>query len=116
LSRRPALVRTDPALPFGLFLPPAPATAQPPKKIDFVHDIVPILKARCAECHTNGTYKSGLSLDTREALLKTEAVVPRKSAASELLKRVRSGDKDFLMPPQGPPLSPRQIALPHTCI
>jgi hypothetical protein len=28
-----------------------------PAKIDFAHDIVPILKARCAECHTNGKYK-----------------------------------------------------------
>ena len=33
------------------------------KKVDFGHDVVPILKARCAECHTNGKYKGSLSLD-----------------------------------------------------
>ena len=42
-----------------------PAAAQP-AKIDFAHDIVPLLKARCAECHTNGKYKGSFSLDTRE--------------------------------------------------
>src|SRR4051812_34960085 len=67
----------------------APALADPPR-IDFAHDIVPILKARCAECHTNGTYKGGLSFDTREALLKGKAAVPGESAASELIKRVIS--------------------------
>src|SRR5205809_1058656 len=54
----------------------APARAEAPKKIDFAHDIVPILKARCAECHTNGKYKGSLSLDTRADLLKSKAVVP----------------------------------------
>src|SRR6058998_795645 len=94
----------------GFFL----ATRAPgdePKKIDFVHDIVPILKARCAECHTNGKYKGGLSLDTRAQLLKKKAVVPGRSSASELVKRVSSNDRDFRMPPKGEALPPDQIAL-----
>ena len=33
---------------------------QPSTKTDFAHDVVPILKSRCAKCHTNGTYKGGL--------------------------------------------------------
>ena len=37
------------------------------QEIDFAHDIVPILKARCAECHTNGKRKGDVALDTREA-------------------------------------------------
>jgi hypothetical protein len=85
--------------------------AQPPRKVDFVHEIAPILKTRCAECHTNGKYKGGLSLDTREALLKTKAVVPGKSAVSELYKRVTSDDREFRMPPKGKPLSPAEVAL-----
>ena len=48
----------------------APLHAGEPKKIDFVHDIAPIIKARCAACHTNGKYKAGVSFDTREELLK----------------------------------------------
>src|SRR5437764_9904138 len=80
-------------------------------RIDFAHDIMPLLKARCAECHTNGKYKAGLSFDTREELLKGKAVVPGKSAASELFKRVSSKDKDFRMPPKGEPLSPKEVEL-----
>ena len=44
------------------------------KKIDFVHDIAPILKARCVECHANGKYKAGVSFDTREDLLKSKEI------------------------------------------
>src|SRR4051794_14051432 len=79
-----------------------PAFAQPPeKKVDFAHDVVPILKARCAKCHTNGTYKGSLSLDTRESLLRKKAATPGKSADSEMIKRVTSDEKDFRMPPEG---------------
>jgi hypothetical protein len=81
------------------------------KKIDFVHDIAPIIKARCAECHTNGKYKGSLSLETRQALLKAKVVVPGKSAASELVKRITSSDPDERMPSKGKPLSAREIAL-----
>jgi hypothetical protein len=90
---------------------PVPSWAQPSAKIDFAHDIVPILKARCAECHTNGKYKGGLSLDTREALLKKKAVVPGKSGASELFRRITSSDPEERMPSKREPLSAKQIAL-----
>src|SRR5437588_1484354 len=93
-------------------LAPRPAPAQaPPKKVDFAHDIVPLLKARCAECHTNGKYKGSQSLDTRADLVKTRAAVPRKSADSELIRRVATKDPDERMPPKGPPLSVREIDL-----
>src|SRR5437868_15075591 len=87
------------------------AGAQPPKKIDFAHDVIPLLKARCAECHTSGKYKGSFSLDTREDVLKAKAVVPGKSAASELIKRVTSTDKDVRMPAKGEPLTAKEIAL-----
>ena len=83
-----------------LSLTAAPA-ADPPKAVDFAHDVVPILKARCAECHTNGKYKGSLSLDTRADVLKSKAVVPGKAATSELIKRVTSNDADEQMPPKG---------------
>src|SRR5258707_606353 len=87
-----------------------PARADAPK-IDFSHDIVPILKARCAACHTNGKYKGSFSLDTRDEILKQQAVVPGKSAASELFKRVTSTDPKVRMPAKGEPLTAKQIAL-----
>jgi len=49
---------------FALFLA-LPCAAQDKKPVDFAHEVVPILKAKCAKCHTNGTYKSALSFDTR---------------------------------------------------
>jgi len=89
----------------------SPAMAQTPKKVDFAHDIVPLLKARCAECHTNGKYKGSFSLDTREAILKKKAVVPGKSAESELVKRITSDDPEQRMPSKGERLPAREIDL-----
>ncbi len=39
--------RLTPAL-IALAVLTSPGLAQPPKKVDFAHDIVPLLKARCA--------------------------------------------------------------------
>lgn len=89
---------------------------QPSAKTDFAHDIVPILKSRCAKCHTNGTYKGGLSFDTREELLKAKVVVPGKSAESEIIMRVISKDKEMRMPPQGEPLTEKEVAVLKTWI
>jgi mono/diheme cytochrome c family protein len=89
---------------------PVPAAAQKP--IDFAHDIVPIIKARCAECHTNGKYKGSFSLDTREAMLKSAAVVAGNSADSELVDRITSHDNpEFRMPPKGDRLTAKEIKL-----
>jgi hypothetical protein len=81
------------------------------KRIDFSHDVVPILKSRCAECHTDGQYKGSLSLDSRADLLKSEAVVPGKSGESELFRRITSTDPDERMPSKGDPLSAKEIAV-----
>jgi mono/diheme cytochrome c family protein len=88
-----------------------PGRTQPPKKVDFAHDIVPLLKARCATCHTNGKYKGSFSLDTRAEVLRKKAAVPGKSADSEIIKRVTSTDPDVRMPSKGDPLSAKEVAL-----
>jgi len=93
-----------------------PASAQSAKEIDFPHDIVPLIKARCAECHTNGKYKGSLSLETREALLKAKVVVPGKSIESELVKRITSDDPEFRMPPKGKLLTTKEVELIQTWI
>jgi hypothetical protein len=79
-------------------------------KTDFAHDVLPILKAKCAKCHTNGTYKGGLSLDTRESLIKSKTVTSGKAGDSELIKRITSTDPDLRMPSKGNPLSAKEIA------
>jgi hypothetical protein len=107
-SRRLGLV---PLLGLFAALLPAPVLAEAPKPIDFAHDIVPLIKARCAECHTNGKHKGGLSLDTRQAILRAKVVVPGNSGASELVKRITSRDADERMPPKGERLTEREAAL-----
>jgi hypothetical protein len=85
------------------------APAPPASPVDFAHEIVPILKAHCAKCHTSGTYKGGLSLDTRETMLKSDAVVPGKSDESDLVDRIRSDEPDYRMPPKGKRLSAQEV-------
>ena len=89
----------------------AGSSAWAQQKVDFSHDVLPILKARCASCHSNGSYKGGVSLDTREELLKSKAVVPGKGSASELIKRVTSNDPATRMPPKGNPLTAKEAAI-----
>lgn len=88
-----------------------PGVAAEPKPVDFAHDIVPLIKTHCVKCHTDGTYKGAFSLDTRQAVLKTEAVVPGKSDESELIFRIMSDDPDEQMPPKGDRLTPAEVAL-----
>src|SRR5919204_2428403 len=94
-----------PPLTAALLTAPAPA-AEP---VDFAHDVLPLLKARCSECHTNGKYKGGLNLDTRASALKSKAIVPGDGGKSELVARVSSKDPEFRMPPKGPPLTEKEV-------
>jgi hypothetical protein len=97
---------------FALLCPAASGAQAPPaQKVDFAHEIVPLIKARCAECHTSGKYKGGVSFDTREALVKSKAVIPGKSSASVLVKRITSHDPEVRMPPKGKALSVKEIDL-----
>ena len=84
---------------------------EPPatKAIDFAHDIAPLIKSHCAKCHTDGTYKGSFSLDTRETMLKSKAVVPGKSGESELIERLTSDDPEFRMPPKGARLTAAEV-------
>src|SRR5205809_3468954 len=81
---------------------PLSSAAEP---IDFAHQIVPILRTHCGACHTGDQKKGGLSLNTRAELLaggeSGDAVVVGKSATSELIARVTTGDVDLRMPPEG---------------
>src|SRR2546430_542861 len=87
-------------------LPVAVNAAEP---VDFSHEIVPILRQHCGQCHTGDKKKGGYSMNTRAALIaggeSGAAVIPGKSGGSELLRRVLSRDKDEQMPPEGPRLT-----------
>ncbi len=80
---------------------------------DFVRDVRPILVSRCHECHGTKKQTSGLRLDDGAAALaggdSGQAIAPGKSAASPLIERVTSADKETRMPPEGKPLSAEEI-------
>ena len=93
-----------------LFLAAVPLAAA----VDFDHEIVPLLRKHCSECHTGDKLKGGFSMNTRIALLEGSengpVVVPSDVAKSKLLELVTSTDLDVRMPPKGDGLSPAEVA------
>ncbi len=88
-----------------------------PEQLQFFEGkIRPILSEKCYKCHSleTGKSKGGLTLDTRDALLKGgesgPGVKPGNPEGSLLIKAVLYTDKDLQMPPKGEKLSPNQIA------
>ena len=88
------------------------------RKVDFNHQIRPILSDKCFHCHGPDPRhrEGGLRLDTREGALGTtksggRAVVPGNLDESELVWRITAEDEADRMPPAslGRPLSDREI-------
>ena len=127
VKRYPVRVRFTRALSFILALLTTatfraePSTGQPMDSAphrSFSRDIRPILAGRCFKCHGPDQKKAGLNLqDPASAFGRLKsgnvALVPGRSAESELLRRVGSADMDERMPPtgKGEPLSPAQVTL-----
>ena len=97
---------------FIVFSATAVATAEddhPP--IDFAHDVVPILRQHCAECHGGEESEGGFSLNTRALVLDAGVAAPGNSAESEMILRVTSDDVEVRMPPADTrPLAAEKIA------
>jgi len=89
----------------------AEASAQQ-KPLDFAHQIAPILKQHCVECHGGDDAKGGFSLNTRELFLEDEMAAPGKPDESHFLELISSTDPEAQMPPKGKPRVPaEQITL-----
>jgi hypothetical protein len=89
--------------------------ATPLRAVDFVHEVAPIFKKRCAECHMDGKHKGGFSMNTREELM-TEGddgfmIEPGNSANSLMMKLITSHDEDERMPPKGDALPENEVKL-----
>ncbi|HZN65242.1 MAG TPA: PSD1 and planctomycete cytochrome C domain-containing protein [Tepidisphaeraceae bacterium] len=91
---------------------PARAELPVPEKIEFNRDVRPILSENCFACHgfDAAQRKAELRLDTKEGVA---AAVRGAKTQDDLLKRIRSGDPDELMPPpeSGKSLTERQKAV-----
>ena len=92
-------------------LPALPAAAA----VDFAHDVVPILKQHCADCHLGSKRKGGLSMNTRADFLagseNGKIAEPGKPDDALLLKLLTSADKDDQMPPKGERVPAGKIAV-----
>jgi len=83
--------------------------------VDFNHQIVPLLKKHCGECHTGDKLKGGFSLNDRAALLHGGENGPvidlTRPERSELLDIVTTDDEDRRMPPKGKGLTKDEVEL-----
>jgi hypothetical protein len=88
--------------------------------VDFAHEVVPILRKHCSECHTGDKKKGGLSMNTRASLLEggeNGAVISAgQTQKSKLLDAIVSADPDVRMPPKGDRLSPAEVATLRTWV
>ncbi len=79
-----------------------------PGQVDFAHEVAPLLRQHCAECHGGTEAKGGFSINTRELLLDAGVVTPGSSSDSYLLELISSNDADYQMPPSGKPRVPTE--------
>jgi hypothetical protein len=83
--------------------------------VDFSHQIVPILREHCAECHAGDKKKGGFSFNDRKALLEGSengpVVAAGKAGMSRMIEVILSTDSDEQMPPKGKRVPADQIAL-----
>ncbi len=81
--------------------------------IDFAHDIFPILKSQCSKCHGGEEREGEFSLNNRDALLKGgehgAGIRLGDSKGSLLIHRITTSDSTERMPPEGEPLTAKQI-------
>jgi len=81
-------------------------------KVDFIHDVQPILAAKCGACHSGEKAEGGLRLHTRAEILKGgvsgPAIVPGNSRDSLLIQRV-SGFRAPVMPATGDHLNEKEM-------
>ncbi|MFT5468627.1 MAG: hypothetical protein ACI8UO_003738, partial [Verrucomicrobiales bacterium] len=83
----------------------------------FSHDIVPILKQHCAECHAGDEKKGSFSINTRQQLLAGSeytdvVVVPGSAEKSLLFELITTTDRDIQMPPpKKGQMGPEKVAL-----
>src|SRR4051812_24920550 len=108
---RGSMIRTHAFLPLLLFLSASIAIAEP---INYDKQIKPIFAARCKACHGVLKQEGGLRLATgalaRQGGDSGKAILPGKSASSDLIARITSTDPSDRMPQEGEPLTSVQIA------
>ena len=101
--------------------PAATAPSAIPKDLEYNKNILPILEARCWECHGKGVAKGGVAFDhvaeliVKEPLVKSKQIpiiLVGKPASSAIMKAIQKPmTAKGHMPPKGARLTAEQIAL-----
>lgn len=86
------------------------------ERVDFNHDIRPIINNKCIACHGGVKRSGGFSLlFEEEALAVNEsgerAIVPGNVWKSELINRIKHENPEYRMPLESTPLSDDEVAL-----
>ncbi len=112
---------TPPATTPPATTPPATAPAAIPKDLEYNKNILPILEARCWDCHGKGVAKGGVAFDhvaeliVKEPLVKSKhipIILVGKPASSAMMKAIQKPiTAKGHMPPKGARLTAEQIAL-----
>ncbi len=68
-------------------------------EIDFVHEVVPILKQHCTECHGGEEAEGGFSVNTKELFLDDDSAEPGNAEKSYFIELILDKDPDYQMPP-----------------
>ena len=80
--------------------------------IDFSHEVVPILRTHCVQCHGGREAKGSFSLNTRPLLVESGHIDLENAAKSRIIELVQSTDEDDQMPPKEKPrLKPEEIKI-----
>jgi hypothetical protein len=96
----------------SLLAPVALLTVTARAEVDFVHQVVPILKKHCSECHGGEEAKGGFSINTRNLFLDDATAAPGDAAGSYFLELIEETDPDMQMPPEKKErVAPEHIAI-----
>lgn len=90
-------------------------TDDPGDRIDFHHQVLPILVKHCVKCHAGRRSEGDLRIESRRHLLaggaSGPAVVEGKSNESLLIERVTDTDPEQRMPAEAEPLAAEEIQI-----
>ena len=85
------------------------------KPIDFAHEVVPVLRKYCAECHSGDKRQGNFSINTRSDILKGSENGPvielGNASSSRIMQLLTSDVEGERMPPEGPRLPQIEVDL-----
>lgn len=97
---------------------PAATTVPPKKPVSYKDDLLPLMKARCFECHSGEKPKDGIGFDHMDELIKTtgkRAVVmkgdPTKSNMFTSVMKADANKKRMPPPKKGDRLTPEEAGI-----